>query len=71
MLDICRLACFARAEGMVIHMSKEENIRVQTLGGSISEARDWDRLGEVFEICEYGRRPDKKELVRLFPFFGE
>jgi LmbE family N-acetylglucosaminyl deacetylase len=26
---------------------------------------------EVFEICEYGRRPDKKELQRLFPFFGE
>jgi N-acetylglucosamine malate deacetylase 1 len=26
---------------------------------------------EVFEICEYGRRPERKELVRLFPFFGE
>ncbi len=26
---------------------------------------------EAFEICEYGRRPDKKELVKLFPFFGE
>jgi LmbE family N-acetylglucosaminyl deacetylase len=26
---------------------------------------------EVFEICEYGRRPDKKEVRRLFPFFGE
>ena len=25
---------------------------------------------EAFEICEYGRRPDKKELLRLFPFFG-
>ncbi len=24
---------------------------------------------EAFEICEYGRRPDKKELARLFPFF--
>ena len=23
---------------------------------------------EVFEVCEYGRRPDKKELARLFPF---
>jgi len=23
---------------------------------------------EAFEICEYGRRPDKKELARLFPF---
>ena len=26
---------------------------------------------EAFEICEYGRRPDRKELERLFPFFGE
>jgi LmbE family N-acetylglucosaminyl deacetylase len=24
---------------------------------------------EAFEICEYGRRPDKAELRRLFPFF--
>jgi N-acetylglucosamine malate deacetylase 1 len=24
---------------------------------------------EAFEICEYGRRPDKGELRRLFPFF--
>ena len=26
---------------------------------------------EAFEICEYGRRPEKKELVKLFPFFGD
>jgi LmbE family N-acetylglucosaminyl deacetylase len=26
---------------------------------------------EAFEVCEYGRRPDKKELARLFPFFDE
>jgi LmbE family N-acetylglucosaminyl deacetylase len=24
---------------------------------------------EVFEICEYGRRPDKADIKRLFPFF--
>jgi N-acetylglucosamine malate deacetylase 1 len=24
---------------------------------------------EAFEICEYGRRPDKAELKRIFPFF--
>ncbi len=29
------------------------------------------RHAEVFEICEYGRRPDQKEVERLFPFFGE
>lgn len=26
---------------------------------------------EAFEVCEYGRRPDKAELAKLFPFFGE
>jgi LmbE family N-acetylglucosaminyl deacetylase len=29
------------------------------------------RYAEGFEVCEYGRRPDKAELKRLFPFFGE
>ena len=24
---------------------------------------------EAFEICEYGKRPNKQELKRLFPFF--
>jgi hypothetical protein len=26
---------------------------------------------EAFEVCEYGRRPDKQELKKLFPFFDE
>jgi LmbE family N-acetylglucosaminyl deacetylase len=26
---------------------------------------------EAFEVCEYGRRPDKVELAKLFPFFGD
>ncbi len=26
------------------------------------------RYAEAFEICEYGRRPDKTEIRRLFPF---
>jgi N-acetylglucosamine malate deacetylase 1 len=25
------------------------------------------KYAEAFEICEYGRRPDRKELLRLFP----
>ncbi len=29
------------------------------------------QYAEAFEICEYGRRPERKELTRLFPFFGE
>lgn len=31
-------------------------------GGTVKHA-------EAFEICEYGRRPDKTELKKLFPFF--
>lgn len=27
------------------------------------------KSAEAFEICEYGRRPDKEEIRRLFPFF--
>ncbi len=29
------------------------------------------KSAEAFEICEYGRKPDKDELEKLFPFFGE
>ena len=29
------------------------------------------KYAEAFEICEYGRRPDKAALAKLFPFFGE
>ena len=28
------------------------------------------KYAEAFELCEYGQQPDKKELQRLFPFFG-
>jgi N-acetylglucosamine malate deacetylase 1 len=27
------------------------------------------KYAEAFEVCEYGRRPDKEEIRRLFPFF--
>jgi len=29
------------------------------------------KFAEAFELCEYGAQPDKQELKRLFPFFGE
>jgi LmbE family N-acetylglucosaminyl deacetylase len=33
------------------------------------EKADQVKHAEAFEICEYGRRPDKAELEKLFPFF--
>lgn len=33
------------------------------------EAGSRVKHAEAFEVCEYGRRPDKTELKRLFPFF--
>ncbi|HEY1599956.1 MAG TPA: PIG-L family deacetylase [Pirellulales bacterium] len=35
------------------------------------EQADKVQYTEAFEICEYGRKPSKDELKRLFPFFGE
>src|SRR5262249_5840678 len=34
------------------------------------EQADKVEHAEAFEICEYGRRPNKAELAKLFPFFG-
>ena len=54
--------------------------RNSSLAGRVrKELGEWygaDKAGQVkyaeaFEVCEYGAQPDKKELKRLFPFFGE
>ena len=36
-----------------------------------AEAAQNVKHAEAFEICEYGRRPDKAELAKLFPFFDK
>jgi LmbE family N-acetylglucosaminyl deacetylase len=35
------------------------------------EHADKVRHAEAFEICEYGRHPDRAELAKLFPFFPQ
>lgn len=35
------------------------------------EQADKIQHAEAFEICEYGRKPNKEELKKLFPFFDE
>ncbi|HMF12343.1 MAG TPA: PIG-L family deacetylase [Gemmataceae bacterium] len=35
------------------------------------DGADKVQYAEAFEICEYGRRPNKAELAKLFPFFEE
>jgi N-acetylglucosamine malate deacetylase 1 len=35
-----------------------------------AEAATKVKFAEAFEVCEYGARPNKDELKRLFPFFG-
>ena len=57
------------------HASRSQTI-AQRYRSNLAEWYGKDRAekvqyAEAFEICEYGRRPDKKELARLFPFFVE
>ena len=32
---------------------------------------DTAKTAEAFQVCEYGRHPDKKQLRELFPFLPE
>ena len=40
----------------------------QTLAWYGAQEAEKVQYVEAFEICEYGRRPDKSELKQLFPF---
>jgi LmbE family N-acetylglucosaminyl deacetylase len=57
------------------HASRNQSI-AQRYRGKLAEWYGKDRAdkvqhAEAFEICEYGRRPNKQELAKLFPFFRE
>jgi LmbE family N-acetylglucosaminyl deacetylase len=43
--------------------------RTQLAGWYGKDKADGTTYAEAFEICEYGRRPNREELRRLFPFY--
>ena len=51
--------------------SVAERFRAQLVEWYGKEKADQVQQAEAFEICEYGRRPEKAELGKLFPFFGK
>lgn len=56
------------------NFDKRDQAVAERFRTSLAEWYGQDKAGqvkhaEVFEICEYGRRPDKAELHQLFPFF--
>ena len=61
-----------RREVRARHATRSENIakrfRVTLADWYGKEKADTIRHAEAFEICEYGRRPEKEELRKLFPF---
>jgi len=61
-----------RREVRARHAARSENIakrfRVTLADWYGKEKADTIRHAEAFEICEYGRRPEKEELRKLFPF---
>jgi len=54
-------------EGEQAGIAKQFRAKLAELYGP--DAGSKVKYAEAFEICEYGRRPDKAELAELFPFF--
>jgi len=64
----------ARHEQVRSDLTARDRASAERFRGALEEWYGKDRAGKVrhveaFEICEYGRRPDKAEIKRLFPFF--
>jgi LmbE family N-acetylglucosaminyl deacetylase len=49
--------------------STADKFRKELAGWYGQEQADKIKYAEAFEICEYGRRPSKQEIRKLFPFF--
>ena len=50
----------------------EENYQIRDVADIVQEVVPGSKIkyAEAFEICEYGRRPSKEEIRKLFPFFS-
>ena len=53
------------------HQSIADRHRAKLVEWYGAERAEKVKHAEAFELCEYGRQPDKAGLKRLFPFFGE
>lgn len=47
-----------------------DRFRAQLTDWYGKDKADGIKFAEAYELCEYGQQPDKEELKRLFPFFG-
>lgn len=66
----------ARREQVRSEMAKRDRGSAERFRKSLAEWYGGEHAGkiqyaEAFEVCEYGRRPDKVEIKKLFPFFDE
>lgn len=57
------------------HASRFQNIaqryRTKLADWYGKDRADKVQYAEAFEVCEYGRKPNRAEMAKLFPFFGE
>jgi LmbE family N-acetylglucosaminyl deacetylase len=64
-----------RAQVREAHLERDRRV-AQRFRGKLAELYGSERAGKVqfaeaFEVCEYGSRPDARELHHLFPFLGQ
>jgi LmbE family N-acetylglucosaminyl deacetylase len=57
-----------RVQGRYANTAKRFRSKLVELLGE--EKGNAVKYAEAFEICEYGNRPNKEQLLKLFPFFG-
>ena len=54
----------ASSDKLSSRLDRGQNSAIELYG---EEAGKRVKYAEAFEICEYGRRPSKEEILKLFP----